>query len=415
MENRNKQKASLKLKFVPFLALRARIFELNNVNLNKFVEDLFRINPFIEETNTYSYEDYIFDQFSEEEDIYSFLEHQVNMLEIGEKKKTIASFIVNNLNEEGYLKIDLKEIATHTGTCLKDVESTLKIIQTLDPPGIAARDLSECFILQLEREGSLSPKIKKIIKDYLPALSTGKLKDLSKRFGVSEEYLKKLRSRIGCLNPSPGLMFKEPKEQRKIPDLVIERDGDRFVALLNKGCRREFVISDAYRKALSALDKERKEEFEALLEKATWVMRAIEERDNLLLKIGDEIASINTDFFEGKRSFPEKISLSQFSEEHNMSHSILSRLAQNKYILTPKGIFPVHFFIRRTGVSYNDEEVKARIKTLIEMEDKKNPLTDEMIASALKKDGIRMSRRTVAKYRNFLRIPHASKRKLDEG
>jgi RNA polymerase sigma-54 factor len=413
MKNKNVQRASLKLRFVPYLALRARVFEFNNLELNDFINDFFETNPFIEFSNLYSGEDFVFDIPDNVEDIYSFLNHQLNMLEIDDKDKKIAQYIINNLNEEGYFKLPLVIAAKEFKVSVKEVERILKSVQSLDPPGIGARNLSESFIIQLGRESPITPKVKKIINDHLQELANGKFDKISKKYGLTKEFLKKLKEKIPCLNPSPGLMLKEAKNLVRVPDIIIEKDGENLNTFLNKNFRREFVINEKYRDILDSLDKGKKEEFEFLLEKAMWLQRAINQREDLLIRISNKILAVNKDFFLGINAYPVKMSLDEFSNSPDLSESVVSRLIQNKYIATPKGLFPIHFFFRRRQVSFNDEEAKAKIKSLIETEDKKRPLSDEQIMQLLESDGIKIKRRTVAKYRMLLNIPNINKRKVD--
>jgi RNA polymerase sigma-54 factor len=413
MKNKNVQRASLKLRFVPYLALRARVFEFNNLELNDFINDFFETNPFIEFSNLYSGEDFVFDIPDNEEDIYSFLSHQLNMLELDDKDKKIAQYIINNLNEEGYFKLPLVIVAKEFKVSVKEVERILKSVQSLDPPGIGARNLNESFIIQLGRESPITSKVKKIINDHLQELANGKFDKISKKYGLTKEFLKKLKEKIPCLNPSPGLMLKEAKNLVRVPDIIIEKDGENLNTFLNKNFRREFVINEKYRDILDSLDKDKKEEFEFLLEKAMWLQRAINQREDLLIRISNKILAVNKDFFLGINAYPVKMSLDEFSNSPDLSESVVSRLIQNKYIATPKGLFPVHFFFRRRQVSFNDEEAKAKIKSLIETEDKKRPLSDEQIMQLLESDGIKIKRRTVAKYRMLLNIPNINKRKVD--
>jgi RNA polymerase sigma-54 factor len=413
MKNKNVQRPTLKLKFIPYLALRGKIFELNNLTLNDFINDFFETNPFVEFSGLYSYEDYIFNLADNEEDIYSFLDHQLNMTELGEEDKIIAQYIINNLNEEGYLKLSLCDIAKNFKVNVKKVEKILKLVQNLDPPGIAARDLAECFILQLERECVVSPRIKKVLKDHLKEIANGKCEQISKKYGLKIELLKDLKQKLAYLNPSPGLFLRESKHLVKIPDIIIERKGEDLSVLLNRSHRREFVINEKYREVLNSMEGEKKDEFELLLQKATWAQKAINQRDELLLKIGEKVLEANRSFFMGKGDFSERVLTGDFSDSPDLSETVISRIIQNKYIFTPRGIFPIHFFFKRKTVSFNTEEVKFRIKSLVGTEDKCNPLTDEQIMEELKKEGIQIKRRTVAKYRDMLNIPSVSKRHVD--
>lgn len=417
MKNKNSQKPKIKLSFVPYLALRAKLIAMNGAELSDYIDNLFETNPFVEERrviplattdeNYYSAEN--------EEDMYSFLLHQFRMLNATDKEREIGEFLINNFTEEGYCNISLGKVAKKFKVKVNEVEKVLKRIQNISPPGIGARNLQECFILELERqEGKISGKIKHIIKDYLELLAREKYQEISKKTGVKENTLKELREKLIHLNPSPGLMFSKVREKVRIPDIIIENDGDSFNVYLNKVWRREITINERYKRMLkSASDPETEKFLQASFEKAEWSIRSIMARNKMLLDIGYFIAKNEYDFLKRKKLYPNKANIEQFCNALNSSPSIVSRLIQNKYVSTPRGIYPLHFFVQRKNVPYNDEELKERIKEIIKLEDPKNPLTDSQIVKKLTDMGIEIKRRTVAKYRNMLNIPPRSKRRLD--
>ncbi len=410
MKNKSVQKNSLKLKFVPYLALRGGIFSITNEELDEYISRLYEMNPFIEEVVVDSVdEEYWKNIPAQEDDLYSFLEHQINMLELSDEEYEIAIFILENLNEDGYFKVPIEEVANKLSLPVRSIEKVLKIFHELDPEGIAARNLPECFIIQLERGGALSPKVKHIVSNHLEELANGSVKKIANEYGLSENFVCSLKDKVSRLNPTPGLAFEESREINHTPDIVIEQDGEEFNVRFNK--KRDFTVNENYMNVIENIkDKLTKEQFESLLSRAMLIRKAVNERERLLTEVGEDIARVEKHFFLNKQNFPDKISLSEISARSKISESAISRLIQNKFILTPKGLFPLHHFVKHKSMEYNDEEVKLKIKKIVECEDKTHPLTDEKIEEILTKEGIKIKRRTIAKYRALLSIPRANKR-----
>lgn len=415
MESRRIPRPSIKIKFKPYLALRARIFSIANSELIEYIQQLLEANPFTEEANFVDLDNMYIENITQEEyDLYSFLTHQINILGLDEKQRKVADIIVSNIDEAGFLREPVKRLAELSGESASIVKEVLKIVQSLDPPGVAARDLPECFIIQLERECKLPSNVKKIISEELEDFIKLPIETAAKKFRLPPEYILEMRERIQWLNPSPGLAFREPREVAKVPDLIVEKIDGSYSVVLNKSFRKDFEIARNYESMLKKIeDSTSKKEMEELLNHALWSRQAIENRDKLLLSIGKRIVELNADFFDRKQSFPEKISLEELSRDLEIDYSALSRLVQNKYLKCPKGILPLHFFVRHKLVTFNDEQIRCLIRELVEKEDKKNPLTDEQIEFALKEQGLDIKRRTVTKYRNQLEIPPASKRRID--
>ena len=417
MKNKNTQKPKIKLTFVPYLALRAKLIAMNSAELSDYIDNLFETNPFVEEGRVIPSAEINKDYYGteNEEDMYSFLIHQFRMLDTTDKEREIGEFLINSFNTEGYCNISLGKVAEKFNTRAEEVERILKKIQNISPPGIGARNLQECFILELEREeGKISPKIKHIIKNYLELLAREKYQEISKKTGINKDTLKELREKLIHLNPSPGLMFSKVRERVRIPDIVIENDGDSFNVYLNKAWRREIKINEEYKRMLKDVSNPETAKFlRNSFQKAEWSIKSIMARNKMLLDIGYFIAKNEYDFLKRKKLYPNKASIEEFCRALDSSPSIVSRLIQNKYVSTPRGIYPLHFFVQRKNVPYNDEELKEKIREIIRLEDPKNPLSDIDIANKLSDMGIKIKRRTVAKYRNMLHIPPRSKRRLD--
>ncbi len=413
---KNKQKPSVKLKFVPYMALRARVFEMNLLELNEFVNQLVVSNPFIEEARyapetiqPNDFEKYI----ARSEDMYENLLHQFRMLDLDETTERVGEFIIKGLNEDGYFTMPLSSVSKRLNVSLKDVEKALKIVQSLDPPGIAARNLPECLLLQLESEEKVSPKIKHIILNHLKDLGDENYSALSKKTGLKVDTLKKLREKISHFTVSPGLAFKESHTKKIIvPDIYIVQTESGFEAHLNDKFMRKFFINDNYLKILKNNKKNTDSEFVKMAEQAKWTLQSFLERRKMLLEIGNFIAKKEEKFLSGMISFPLKHTVDEVAQHLGTDESSVSRLVQNKYIETPVGIFPIRYFLQHKSKPYNDEELKIKIKELVSSEDKAHPLTDEQIANILSKSGLNIKRRTVVKYRKLLKIPSSSKRRL---
>ncbi len=413
---KNKQKPSVKLKVIPYMALRARVLEMNLLELNEFVNQLIVSNPFIEEARyapetiqPNDFEKYI----AKSEDMYENLLHQFRMLVLDETTERVGEFIIKGLNEDGYFVMPLGSVSKQLNVSVKDVEKALKIVQTLDPPGIGARNLSECLLLQLKSEQKVSPKIKHVILNHLKDLADGNYSTISKETGLKINTLKSLREKILHFTVSPSLAFEENKIRRIIvPDLYIAQTENGFEAHLNEKFARKFFINDDYLKIIKSNSRDKNREFVKMAEQAKWTLQSYLERRKMLLEIGNFIADKEEKFLSGIASYPLKHTANEIAHFLGTDESSVSRLVQNKYIETPVGVFPLRYFLQHKSKPYNDEELKLKIKELIKNEDKSHPLTDEQIAEVLSKNGLKIKRRTVVKYRKLLKLPSSSKRRL---
>ncbi len=411
MENKNKIKQTLKQKFLPYLILRSRVFALPNVEINKFIEDLVQNNPFVDEDNVVVYDEFDWVVDETDDNLYDFLKVQVDVASIPENIKEVANLIVDYLNEFGFLSAPKEEIMKKLGVKKRIFEKALKFVQSLDPPGVGAEDVKECLIIQLESEGDLSHLKKNIVLDFFDELLKEDFKPIIKKYKVDLDFIKSLREKLINLDVCPGAKFKNPHFIRRLPDVVIEEDGGVYRASINTTSRRKVLLIESYAKVLNKMEnKLTKEEFENLLEEARWSISIIEERDKLLESICNRIASSNTEYFKTGSS-PKKFSLEEFVSD-NFDYSSLSRLIQNKYILTPRGLFPLRYFFKSKSEKFDEEFILKKLKEIIDNEDKTNPLTDEEIEKIFKQMGVDIKRRTIAKYRLKLKIPNSNKRKI---
>ncbi len=414
MKNKQKQEESLRLKFVPYLTLRSKLFEMNITDLNEFINEVIVSNPFIEEGRTVPLKNSEWQKYvSQSEDMYSNLLHQFRMLNIDDETRLIGEFIINNLDEKGYFTMPLNKVAKHFDVSVKKVERVLKKVQELEPPGIAARNIGECFLLQLTAEENPGPKVKHIVLNHLNDLANGNFKKISRETGVSVEFLEKLREKISHFTVSPGYAFRDEHIKIIVPDILIIQTGDSFEVFLNKKFRRNFHLKTEYLDMIGKIEKEKAREFSKLAENAKWIVKSVEERDKSLVQIGEFIAKNEKEFLTGNSPFPKKHTFEEFANYLNSDVSSITRLMQNKFVETPVGIYPLRYFVQHKSRNFNDEQLKLKIVEIINNEDKTKPLSDEEIAEIIVKSGINIKRRTVAKYRKILGIPSSNKRRVD--
>ncbi len=414
MKNKQRQENSLRLKFVPYLSLRSKVFEMNITDLNEFISQVIVSNPFIEEGRTAPLKNSEWQKYvSKSEDMYSNLLHQFRMLDMDDQSRIIGEFIINNLNEKGYFTLPLEKVAKHFSVSVKKVENVLKKIQELEPPGIAARNLRECFLLQLSAEENPGPKVKHIITEHLEELAKGDFRKISEETGLSPDFLEKLRGKLSHLTAAPGYAFRTEQVKIVIPDILIIRVGNTFEVSLNKKFRRSFHLKKEYIEVIGKIKGKKPKDFAQLAENAKWIVKSVKERDESLLKIGHFIADNETEFLSGNSPYPKKHTFEEFAGYLSSDVSSVTRLMQSKFLETPVGIYPLRYFVQHKSRSFNDEQLKQKLLEIINSENKSKPLSDEEIVKEIVKSGINVKRRTIAKYRKMLGIPSSSKRRVD--
>jgi len=344
---------------------------------------------------------------------------QLRLVTEDEKKLAIGEYLIGSLDDSGYLTCPLKEVADTFGVTEEEVENVLKIIQTFDPPGVGARDLKECLLIQLEAKGLGDSLAAKIIRDHFDEFKQKKYLDLSKKLKVSLKELQEQAKVIGSLDPKPGLDIIAEEPKYVIPDLIVERVGDKYVVSLNDKNIPRLRISQAYREELTnnpSLSEETRDFIQSKLKNAKWLIQTIEQRRRTMVKVMEAIVEEQREFFEKGAAYLKPLTLQQIASKINMHESTVSRVTTNKYVQTPRGVFELKYFFSsslgtQTGEEVSAKSAKEKIKEIIANEDPKKPLSDQKIADILKKDGLIIARRTVAKYREQLGILPARHRK----
>lgn len=388
-------------------------------------------------TNNYSKDDkYIDIPFSVGTSFNESLQEQLSLTDLSEEERQLAEYILGNIDEDGYLRRDLMSISDDIAFNLnmdvpeEKLEKILMVIQDFDPPGVAARDLQECLLLQLEKkEGKDFELARIIVKDYFTEFTKKHYEKIQSRLELSEEELKSGIAQILKLNPKPGSSYSNPlnkSNQHIVPDFILENIDGELSLSLNQRNVPELKINDAYQdmlRTMSENQKSKKNDKEALLfvkqkiDSAKWFIDAIQQRQTTLLLTMSEIISFQKEYFqEGDETKLKPMILKDIAERTNLDISTVSRVSNSKYIQTHFGIYPLKYFFsegmqKDDGEEVSTREIKKILQECIGNEDKRRPLTDEKLAAILKEKSYNIARRTVAKYREQLDIPVARLRK----
>ena len=348
------------------------------------------------------------------ESLFDYLEWQVHFLELDESQKRIASEIVGNIDPDGYLKATLEEIASAVKAEIPAVEGVLLKIQSLDPPGIGARDLREALLIQLERKGPQATLAQAIVRDHMELLAKRDWKMLTKIFSVSEPDIRAAADLIARLDPKPGRSFYVEESIAITPDATVSiKDGtdDGLEIEVHNDFIPELRINAEYRRMLreKGLDGKTKEFLKTRLTSGMDFLKAIDLRGSTLRAITDEIVRAQPLFFTRGFSHLRPLRLKDIAERLNLHESTISRAIHGKYLKTPQGTIPYKsFFSLKVGTENSQEEsqksIMERIRALIGKEDSHKPLSDQAIVKHLKDEGVTLARRTVAKYRETLKI-----------
>ena len=352
----------------------------------------------------------------------SFAEYMMSQLRLAtddEEDLEIGEYLIGSLDDSGYLTCPLKEVAATFGVTEERVEKVPKIIQTFDPPGVGARNLKECLLIQLSVKDMLDTIAAKIIEDHFDEFKQKKYLDISKKLKISLKEIQEQAKVIGRLNPKPGLDIIADEPKYVIPDLIVERVADKYVVFLNDRNIPRLRISQSYRNELQHnpdISNETKDFIQGRLKNAKWLIQTIEQRRRTMIKVMESIVEEQRDFFDHGAAHMKPLTLQQVASKIGMHESTVSRVTTGKYVQTPRGVYELKFFFGSALGTEDGDEVSAKsakikIREIIEAEDPKKPLSDQKIADILKEDGLLIARRTVAKYREQLGILPARHRK----
>ena len=343
-----------------------------------------------------------------------YLMWQLHFLDLNEEDTRIAEEIVGNIDEDGYLKVTVEEISKSLGQPAPSIEKVLALIQTLDPPGVGARDLREALLIQISKSEKISSLARKIVEEHFNLLEKKHLQDIARKLGVSEDSVKIAFHEIARLEPKPGRIFYSNEPITVVPDASVFPDEDNpghYKIEIHQESVPRLKVSPSYRAMLKdkKVDAQTRAFLKSKIDSAMWLIQAVAQRKSTLRSITEEIVKAQYEFFDRGFSHLKPLRLKDISERIGIHESTVSRAIAGKYLETPQGTIPYRSFFSNKmetddGSLESQKSVAERIRQLITDEDKKKPLSDEKLVKILSSEGIKIARRTVAKYRDLLKI-----------
>lgn len=445
---------SQKLIMTPELRQAIQLLQYNSLELNDYLKNEMEENPILEmespnsdieeirefpvekeidwkelaeKYDDYSYktpidknqEEYNYEAFTTyTQTLREYLIDQLNITILDDRDYLIGDYIIQNIDENGYLDIELNEIVEKMKTSEEDVERVLSIVQTFDPLGVGARDLKECLLIQIKEKGDIEPKIVTIIEEHLDDLAYNRMMKIAKELDLDISTMQEVCDYIKTLEPKPGRAFSHSGNQVKfiVADASIEEVEGEFIIVINDVTGPKLNINSFYRDLLkNSCDDETKTFLSQKLDSAIWIIRSIEQRKQTIYKVVESILKFQIDFFRSGEKALVPLTLKEVAADIEMHESTVSRATNGKYVQTPRGLFELKYFFTTglpgSGGDISSTSIKSVIKKIVDDEDSKEPLSDQKICDMLKEKGASISRRTVAKYRDELNIPSSSMRK----
>lgn len=348
---------------------------------------------------------------------------QLNLLTVSERDRSLIALLIDALDEDGYLKQPLNEIAEMLPPELEvdplELTAALKHLQNMDPVGVGARDLSECLALQLEKGEAPEPARSlalTIVREHLDLLAARDFNKLKKLLQCPDEALREAHELITHLNPRPGAAFGRDETRYVVHDVEVRKIKGRWVVRLNPEAMPRLRINRVYADILRRSRNGASKELAGQLQEARWLIRNVQQRFDTILRVSQAIVDRQRHFLEHGDVAMRPLVLREIAEAVGLHESTVSRVTTQKYMLTPRGIFELKYFFgshvaTESGGACSATAIRALIKQLVAAEDRKHPLSDAQIADILSKQGIIVARRTIAKYRESLQIPPVSLRK----
>jgi RNA polymerase sigma-54 factor len=350
----------------------------------------------------------------------SLTEHliwQLRMTGMSPVEESVAALMIGNMDKDGYLQVEIEDIAFQTGQDFDVVERALRRIQELDPPGVGARDLPECLFLQIRAQGKADSVAARIVRDYLALLESKRYDKMAKELGCPIEEVAEAARYIATLEPKPGRNFGEGDIRYITPDVFVQKVGDELVVTLNDEGLPRLRVSNFYRQVLGESGSgEAKRYIQEKMRAAAWLIKSIQQRQRTLYLVTQSIVRFQREFFEHGISHLKPLVLKDVAMDIGMHESTVSRATANKYVHTPQGTLELKFFFTSglqgaDGEEVSAESVKDRIREIISQEDPRRPFSDQHIAKMLGGERVGIARRTVAKYRGMMGVLPSSKRR----
>ena len=374
-----------------------------------------RVHYESEDHDTPKFESFI----AHKESLNDHLLWQFLMTKPNKEEEKIASLLIGNINKDGYLQISTEEIAYTSGSLPEKTEEILAIIQSFDPVGICARDLRECLLIQANVLGLGNTIVTDIIEDHLPNLEKKNYKVICKALKNSMDEVVAAINVIKVMEPKPGRQFSDETPQYINPDIYVYKLENEFVIMLNDDGMPKLRVNSFYKNSIGRGKKVSGEAENYIQEKmrsAAWLIKSIHQRQKTIYRVMESILRYQREFFDQGIAHLKPMVLRDVAQDIGMHESTISRVTTNKYAFTPQGIYELKYFFnssirREHGGAIASASVQDKIRQIILAEDPKKPYSDDKIAQILKKEEIHIARRTVAKYREMLKVLPSNKRK----
>lgn len=367
------------------------------------------------ESEEYSYEQYTCAEVT----LSEHLLFQLQFAEMSKSCRTIGKYIIESLDDNGYMTLTVEEIARVVKSSTENIEKVLDVIQGFDPSGVGARDLKECLLIQLKNKGELTSDAEKVILFHLEDIASNRLNLISKELGITSKEVQHIGDIIRGLEPKPGREFGCQTSTRYIvPDVIVEKVEAEYVVTINETSTPRLTISSYYQKMMknSDGDENLSKFLSGRYNSAVWLIKSIEQRKQTIYNVVKAVVKYQREFFDCGSKHLKTLTLKQIAEDVGIHESTVSRSINGKYMQTPRGVYEIKYFFTSGvpddhGGSISSSSIKEFIKEIITGEDHSSPYSDQDMVTMLGEKGIELSRRTVAKYRDELKIPSSSKRK----
>ena len=444
----NEQLQNHNLTLTPKMIQELKILQMSNADLLQYIDEQLIENPILEaddevdavdgvlENNEneneseYEYDNDNIRTVPENMDFTKYTSKPITLrhylvAQLGERRiplayRRLALYLIECIDDDGYITFNLNAISQQLNVPLKVIKAALKIVHDLEPDGVGARNLKECLLIQLHKKGVLDENIKRIITNHLELLAERKYKEVSQLTGLSKEMVIDIHNSIKKLNAKPGQAFNGGGENKYIiPELAVKEINRNFTVTFISGSISNVRICDTYKKMIfdEQSNKETNRFIREKLSKGRELINAIEQRERTILNVADCIMEYQTEFLKHGYKYLKPMTMKMVADMVGLHESTVSRTVNQKYIQTPWGTHELKFFFS-SGLDAEDtadisaNAIKRFVKRIVQNEDKKNPLSDEMIKRLLADDGIHVARRTITKYRCELNIPSAKLRSV---
>jgi RNA polymerase sigma-54 factor len=352
--------------------------------------------------------------------LHEYLNWQLSLSDEEPPVREIAQYLIGNIDEDGYLRVSRDEIRAAGFENDHHVENALALVRSLDPPGVGAFDLPDCLMLQIHALGIENPLIENVITRHWPEFLNRQFAQLSRTLSVGLSQLQAVVEIIKNLEPKPGRKYSDERTIYVEPDVAVRKIGDEYIIQLNEDGLPKLRISAAYRRMLrggnGAIGEEAATYLRDKMRSAVWLIKSLDQRQRTIYKVADSIVRHQRGFLENGIEYLRPLVLRDVANDIGMHESTVSRVVSNKYIHTPRGLFPMKYFFHSgidstQGSEVSSLSIKSKIAKIVSEEDATRPHSDARIMQKLRAEGIQIARRTVAKYREELRIPSSSQRK----